>query len=172
MTASIPSEKYRIPRPITTAVKNLGQEIPKVPADKTKILNGVGGGNNDGTITARTPCRWYHRCTLFSRSSAKVFRRNFSPPLRPTAYRSEQPMTEPTIVKQANFTIWSGSLIANVISKRSFTSGNDTKDESHIASTMSPNPPYGSRVCLSQIDIASKFINCIWGSQRSKSRGD
>jgi len=40
-----------------TAVRNFGQEIPKVPAERTKILKGVGGGSRDGTITASTPCR-------------------------------------------------------------------------------------------------------------------
>src|SRR5262245_6269972 len=160
MTARMPSEKYRIPRPITTAVRNLGQEIPKVPADSTKILNGVGGGNRDGTMTARMPCRWYQRCTLANRSSAKLFRRSLSPPLRPTAYKREQPITEPKMVIKENFTTFSGSLIANVISKKSFTSRSETNEESHTDKAMRPNPPYGSKVSLSQIDIASKFMNC------------
>src|SRR5215475_11421259 len=75
------------------------------------------------------------------------------------------------VVSNANFTMPLGSLIAKVINRRSFTSGNDTNDESHIAKTIKPNPPYGNRVFLSQIEIASKFIDrCYWGSNRLRSR--
>ena len=170
MTARIPSEKYRIPRPIMTAVRNFGHEIPKVPAERTNILNGVGGGSKEGTITARTPCRRYQLWTLANLSSAKLLRRKASPPFRPTAYKSAQPMTDPTVVNSANFTILPGSLMAKVMSKTSFTSGKETNDESHTAKAMSPNPPYGNRVFLSQADIASKFINLSFGGiQRPKS---
>src|SRR5437867_8433537 len=141
MTARSPSEKYRIPRPIMTAVRNFGHEIPKVPADRTNILKGVGGGSKDGTITASTPCRRYQLWTLSNLSSAKLRRRKASPPFRPTAYKSAQPMTDPIVVNSANFTMLSGSLMANVISKTSLTSGNEMNDESHTAKAMRPNPP-------------------------------
>ena len=68
-------------------------------------------------------------------------------------------MTDPKTVMEANFSMLEGSLIANVINKMSFTSGNDRNDESQMARTISPIPPYGSKVFLSQIEIASKFID-------------
>src|SRR5437879_2760278 len=126
---------------MTMAVRNFGHEIPKVPAERTNTLNGVGGGRSEGTITANTPCRRYHLWILANLSSAKLLRRNVSPPFRPTAYKSAQPITEPTVVSNAYFTIASGSLMANVISNTSLTSGKDTNDESHIAKTIRPNPP-------------------------------
>src|SRR4029077_15726297 len=129
----IPSEKYRIARPTMTPVRNFGQEIPKVPADKTKTLNGVGGGRGDGPIPANTPCRWYHLWTLANFSSAKLLRKNASPPFRPTEYKSAQPMTDPKMVNNVYFTIPEGSLMVNVISSTSLTSGNETNEESHIA---------------------------------------
>src|SRR2546427_12938620 len=98
MTARIPSEKYRIPRPMMTAVRNFGHEIPKVPAERTNILNGVGGGRRDGTITASTPCLRYQLWTFATLSSAKLLRRKTSPPFRPTPSKNAQPITHTTVV--------------------------------------------------------------------------
>ena len=77
-------------------------------------------------------------------------------------------MTDPIVVKAANLTIPPGSRIENVIKRMSLTSGKERNDESHMARTMRPIPPYGSRVFLSQIEIASKLMNYL-GNQRPKS---
>ena len=92
-------------------------------------------------MTANTPCRWYHLWTLANFSSAKVLRKNASPPFRPTEYKSAHPMTDPTMVNSVYFTILEGSLMVNVISSTSLTSGNETNEESHIARNIKPKLP-------------------------------
>jgi len=140
-TARIPSEKYRKPRPIRTAVINFGQDIPNAPADSTNTLNGVGGGSSEGTTMARIPCLWYHPWTFNTLSLLNRLRRNASPPLRPTEYSRMQPMREPIVVNAANFNIAAGSFSENVINRMSFTSGSDKNDESQTARSIKPKPP-------------------------------
>jgi hypothetical protein len=73
------------------------------------------------------------------------------------------------MVNNVYFTIPEGSLMVNVISSTSFTSGSETNEESHIAKNIKPKLPYGCNVCLSQIDIASKFINKkFWGNPTTR----
>jgi hypothetical protein len=54
-TARTPQVEYRIVLPTKTAKRNFLTGTLKTPADKTKILKGVGGGSIDGTKTANTP---------------------------------------------------------------------------------------------------------------------
>ena len=64
-------------------------------------------------------------------------------------------MMEPRVVNAASFGMLAGLSIENVIRNISFTSGNDKNDESNMAKTMSPVPPYGSSVAFSHTEIAS-----------------
>src|SRR5262245_56733413 len=120
---------------------NFGHEIPKAPADRTNTLKGVGGGSSDGTTIAKIACRRYYCSALKSRSSLNRFRRNVSPPFRPTEYSNEQPIREPIVVNVANFNMPAGLFNENVINKISFTSGSERNDESQTARSINPKPP-------------------------------
>jgi hypothetical protein len=50
-------------------------------------------------------------------------------------------MTDPKMVNNVYFTIPEGSLMVNVISSTSLTSGNETNEESHIARNIKPKLP-------------------------------
>jgi len=64
-------------------------------------------------------------------------------------------MIDPKVVNATSSGILEGSSMENVINKRSFTSGSDKKDESHIARTIKPKPPYGSNVAFNQAESVS-----------------
>src|SRR5262245_21002958 len=117
------------------AVINFGHEIPNAPADRTKILKGIGGGSKEGTTIARIPCRRYQLWTFITLSSLNRFLSKASPPFRPTEYSNEHPISEPNVVNVAYFNIPDGSFSENVINSRSLTSGRDRNEESHTAST-------------------------------------
>src|SRR5215471_13842939 len=136
-------------------MRNCGHEMPNAPAARTKTLNGVGGGSNDGTMMANNPYFLYHRRTRRTRSSENLRRKTASPPFRPTEYKSAQPKSEPTVVRSANNGMLDGLSIENVINKISLTSGSDRNDESNIARIIRPNPPYGSNVAFSHAEIDS-----------------
>src|SRR5262245_35654233 len=144
-----------MPRPIATAARNLDQGVRKAPADKTNILKGVGGGRSDGMITANTPYLSYQVRTRRRCRSANLPFSSASPPLRPTAKSSAQPMTDPSVVKAASFSMLPGAFMEKVISNRSFTSGSDRKDESPMARTISPNGPNGRRTSFSHTETVS-----------------
>src|SRR5262245_54071077 len=105
---------------MATARMKRDHEMPNVPADRTKILKGVGGGNNEGTIIARIPYFWYHCRIRSNRSLLNRFCRKASPPLRPTEYNRVHPIIEPSVVRKASFGMLAGLSIENVISRRSF----------------------------------------------------
>ena len=60
-TASSPSPKYRMPRPIDTAARNCQAGTRATPASEHEILNGAGGGRSAGTATTRRPYFWKSR---------------------------------------------------------------------------------------------------------------
>ncbi len=50
-------------------------------------------------------------------------------------------MMDPRVVSAASFGMLAGLSMENVINNRSFTSGSEMNDESHIARIMRPKPP-------------------------------
>ena len=80
-----------------TAVANVHGDIRDTPARITKILNGAGGGRIAGTSTASMPKRLKSASAFAVRGPLNRLRSSASPPLRPMAYITKQPASDPSV---------------------------------------------------------------------------
>src|SRR6187455_2297865 len=127
---------------------------PKTPDERTKILNGTGGGSIAGMARARMSHFLKVARVWSTRSRPNRRTRNASPPRRPRYQSAEQPASEPRVAAATYIHAVAGWAAADVTTRMSLTSGTLRNDESKNATTKRPNgPSVGTRTVWIQTTI-------------------
>src|SRR5688572_19261793 len=137
---------------------------PKTPAERTKILKGIGGGSMEGMARARMShfLKWARVWSTRSRPNFRT--RNASPPRRPMYQSAEHPASEPRVAARTYIHAVAGCPADDVTTSTSLISGTLRNDESKNATT---NRPKGPSVGMRTVWIQTT-MSCI-GDQGSGS---